>query len=122
MVQLTVTTEKDQDFEAFTVRAYVRESYVPETYQHLASIDPVRYSYGDIEMILEQDVYHAIRLLEYVRADEKLSSFTVRLPISWVLNGSLSSCSSSVLTCFKANIEKDYELACQVMSLYDIEL
>ena len=52
-----------------------------ETYPHLAVLDPVRYSYGEIEMILGQDVYHAIRPLEYFSADEKCSPFAVRLPI-----------------------------------------
>ena len=67
-----------------------------ETYPHLAVLDPVRYSYGEIEMILGQDVYHAIRPLEYFSADEKCSPFAVRLPIGWVLSGPLLSSSSLV--------------------------
>ena len=78
VVQLTVTSHKDQDFEAFTGRPYVRETLnvgsdiidvksMQETYPHLAVLDPVRYSYGEIEMILGQDVYHAIRPLEYLQ-------------------------------------------------------
>ena len=103
VVQLTVTPHKDQDLEAFTVRPYVRETLnlesdiksidvksMQETYPHLAFLDPVNYSYGNIEMILGQDVYHAIRPLEYFAADEKCSSpFVVRLPIGWVLSGPL---------------------------------
>ena len=132
VVQLTVTPHKDQDFEAFTVRPYVRETLnvgsdiidvksMQETYPHLAVLNPVRYSYGEIEMILGQDVYHAIRPLEYFSADEKCSPFAVRLPIGWVLSGPLPSSSSLVSTCFKANIEQDFELACQVKSWYDME-
>ena len=132
VVQLTVTPHKNQDFEAFTVRPYVRETLnvgsdiidvksMQETYPHLAVLDPVRYSYGEIEMILGQDVYHAIRPLEYFSADEKCSPFAVRLPIGWVLSGPLPSSSSLVSTCFKANIEQDFELACQVKSWYDME-
>ena len=116
VVQLTVTPHKDQDFEAFTVRPCVRETLnvgsdiidvksMQETYPHLAVLDPVRYSYGEIEMILAQDVYHAIRPLEYFSADEKCSPFAVRLPIGWVLSGPLPSSSSLVSVCFKANIE-----------------
>ena len=123
VVQLTVTPHEDQDFEAFTVRPYVRETLkvgsdiidvksMQETYTHLAVLDPVRYSYGNIEMILGQDVYHAIRPLEYFSADEKYSPFAVRLPIGWVLSGPLPSSSSLVSVCFKANIEQDFELAC----------
>ena len=132
VVQFTVTPNKDQDFEAFTARPYVRETLnvgsdiidvksMQETYLHLAVLDPVRYSYREIEMILGQDVYHAIRPLEYFSADEKCSQFAVRLPIGWVLCGPLPSSSSLVSTCFKANIEQVFELACQVKSWYDME-
>ena len=90
VVQLTVTPHKDQDFEAFTVRPYVREilnvgfdiidvKSMQETYPHLAFLDPVRYSYGDIEMILGKDVHHAVRPLEYFSADEKRS---LRCPLA----------------------------------------
>ena len=52
VVQLTVTTHKDQDFEPFTVRPYVRETLnvgsdiidvksMQETYPHPAVLDPV---------------------------------------------------------------------------------
>ena len=110
-VQLTVTPHKDQDFEAFTVRPYVRETLkvgsdiidvksMQETYPHLAVLDPVKYSYGNIKMILGQDVYHAIQPLEYFAADKKCSPFAVRLPIGWVLSGPLPSSSSLVSTSF----------------------
>ena len=132
MVQLTVTPHKDQDFEAITVRPYVRETLnvgsdiidvksMQETYPHLAVLDHIRYSYREIEMIIGQDVYYATRPLEYFSADEKCSPFAVRLPIGWVLSGPLPSSSSLVSTCFKANVEQDYELACQIKSLYDME-
>ena len=102
-VQLIVTPHKDQDFEAFTVRPYVRETLnvgsdiidvksMQKIYPHLAALDPVRYSYGDIEMILRQDIRQdAIRLLEYFSADEKCSMIAVRLPITCVLSDPLPS-------------------------------
>ena len=132
VVQLTVTPHKYQDFEAFTVRPYVRETLnvgsdiidvnsMQETYPHLAVLDPVKYSYGEIEMILGKDVYHAIRPLEYFSADEKCSPFAVRLPIGWVLSGPLPSSSCLVSVCFKANIEQDFDLACQFKSWYYME-
>ena len=40
----------------------------------------------------------------------------------WVLGDLLQSNSSSLSTCFKANFEQDYELACQDDSWYDTEL
>ena len=132
VVQLAVTPHKDHDFEAFTVRPYVRETLnvgsviievksMQEIYPHLAVLYPVKYSYGNIEMILGQDVYHAICPLEYFAADENCSLFAVRLPIGWVLSGPLPSSSCLVSTCFQANFEQDYELACLVKSWYEIE-
>ena len=73
-------------------------------------------------MILEQDVYHANRPLEYSAAVEKCSPFAVRLSIGWVSSGPLPSNSSLGSTCFKANVKQDYELACQVKSWFDIKL
>ena len=72
-------------------------------------------------MILGQDVYHAIRLLEYFAADEKYSPFAVRLPIGWVLSNPLPSSSGLLSTCFKANMAQDFELASQVNPWYDKE-
>ena len=121
-----------QDFEPFTINPFVKESLnvgsditnvqaLKETYSHLAVLDPVAYSYRDIEMILGQDFYHAIRPLEYFSADEKRSPVAVRLPIDCVLSGPLPSSSCLTSTCFKVNIEHDNEFASQVKSWYDIE-
>ena len=130
--RLTVTPHEDQDFETFTVRPYVRETLnvvfdiidvksLQQTYPHMAVLDQVKYSYGNIEMILGQDIYHAIRPLEFFSADTNCSPFAVRLPIGWVLSGPLPSSARLISTCFQANIEQDFELACQVKSWYDIE-
>ena len=132
VVQLTVTSYKDQDFDAFTVRPYVREilnvdsdiidvKSMQETYLHLAVLYPVKYSYRNIEMIFGKDVYHAIRPLEYFAANEQCSSFAVRLPIGLVLSSPLPLSSCLVSMCFKANVEQGYELACQVKSWYEMK-
>ena len=71
---MTVIPNKYQDFEKIIVRLYVRETskvgselfegkLMQKTYPDLAFLDPVTYSYGDIEIILGQD---AIRPLEYL--------------------------------------------------------
>ena len=72
-------------------------------------------------MIRVQVVYHAMHTLEYFSANKMCLPFTVRLRIGWVLNGPLPTSSSLVLTCFKANIEQDYEPAYQAKSWYDME-
>ena len=132
LVELIVTPRDSQALEPFKVSPYVKEDLnvganvinikaPQETNPHLAVLDPVTYCYGNIEMILGQDVYHAIRPLEYFAADEKCSPFAVRLPIGWVLSGPLPPSSGLVSTCFKANMEQDFELASQVKSWYDME-
>ena len=45
----------------------------------------------------------------------------VRLPIGWVLSGPVPSSSGLVSTCFKINMEQDFELVSQVKSWYDME-
>ena len=131
VVEVTVKPREHQDFEPF-INPFVKESLkvgsdiinvqgVQETYPHLAVLDPVTYSYKDIEMILRQDVYHAIRPLEYFSADEKRSPIAVRLPIGWNLSSPLPSISCISSTCFKVNIDHDNELPIQVKSWYDIE-
>ena len=71
IVEVTVKPREHQDFEPFTINLFVKESLnvgsdiinvqaLQETYPHLAVLDPVTNSYKDIEMILGQDVYHAI--------------------------------------------------------------
>ena len=132
LIELMLTPRDNQAFEPIKVSPYVKEDLnvatdvvnikaLQETYPHLAVLDPVAYRYGNIEVILGQDVYHAIHPLEYFAADEKCSPFAVRLPIGWVLSGPLPSSSGLVSTCFKANMEQDFELASQVKSRYDME-
>ena len=127
LVELIVTPRDNQAFEPFKVSPHVKENLnvgadvinieaLQETYPHLAVLDPVKYCYGNIEMILGQVVYHAIRPIEYFAADAKSSPFAVRLPIGWVLTGPLPSSSGLDSTCFKANVEQDFELASQVKS------
>ena len=130
VVEVAVKPREHQDFEPFTINPFVKESLnvgsdtinvqaLQEIYPHLAVLDPVTYSYKDIQMILGQDLYHAIRPLEHFSANEKPSP--VRLPIGWVLSVPLPSSSCLTSTCFKVNIKLDNELASQVKSWYEIE-
>ena len=77
IVEVAVKPREHKDFGPFTFNSFVKESLnigsdiinvqaLQETYPHLAVLNPVTYSYKDIEMILGQDVYHAIRPLEFL--------------------------------------------------------
>ena len=119
----------------FLVKRYVREDLKVGTdtidvelfktkYPHLQPIFLKKYSYGDVEMILGQDVFHSIRPLEYFDSHSKNTPVAVRLPLGWVLSGQLPSSSGLYSTCFKAvasNKELDSELSDQLRSWYDIE-
>ena len=72
-VQLTVTPHKNQDIGALTVFLFVRKTLnvvsdmidvnsMQETYSHLVVIDLIKLNNADTDMILGQDVYHAIAL------------------------------------------------------------
>ena len=119
---------------AFNVKPYVRKTLhvgndvidvdsLKTIYPHLEPIALKTYSYGDVEMILGQDVFHSIRPLEYFESDRKSSPIAVRIPLGWVLSGPLPSTSGLVSTCFKAVIqsESDSQLADQLRSWYEME-
>ena len=119
---------------AFSVKPYVRKTlhvgndvidvdYLKTIYPHLEPIALKTYCYGDVEMILGQDVFHSIRPLEYFESDRKNSPIAVRILLGWVLSGPLPSTSGLVLTCFKAVIqsESDSQLADQLRSWYEME-
>ena len=132
---MTDVTEKpiaENTCESFQVSPYIRENlnigsdivdvpHLQETYPYLSVLDPVRYSYSNIEMILGQDVYHAIRPIEYFESESKCAPVAVRLPIGWVLSGPLPSSSNFASTCFKAIIEPEQDLVEQLRTWYELE-
>ena len=93
----------------------------PAEYENSSVLDPVKNSYKVIEVILGQDVYHCTRPLEYLDCDSKYSPVTVRLPIGWVISGTLPYSSGLVSTCFKAVNRQENDLADQLKSWYDME-
>ena len=60
-----------------------------QQYPHLEPVALRKYSYGDVEMILGQDVFNSIRTLEYFKSDRKNIPIAVRMPLGWVLSGRL---------------------------------
>ena len=90
---------------------------------HIEPIPLKKYSHGDVEIILSQNVFHCIRPLEYFETDRKNNPIAVRLPLGWVLSGPLPSTSGLMSTCFKAVIQReiDPKLAYQIRFWYDIE-
>ena len=89
-------------------------------FPHLQSIKPIVYNHSDVEMMLGQDVFHAIKLLEYFQEGNQNTLVAVRMPIGWVLSGPLPSPIGVRPTTFKCNLE-DVALADQVKKWYDLE-
>ena len=132
VTDVTVKPIAENTCENFQVSPYIRENlnigsdivdvpHLQETYPYLSVLDPVRYSYSNIEMILGQDVYHAIRPIEYFESESKCAPVAVRLPIGWVLSGPLPSSSSFVSSCFKAIVEPEQDLVEQLRTWYELE-
>ena len=132
IADVTVKPLGDNTCESFDVSPYIRDTLnvgsdiinVPqlqETYPYLSVLDPVQYSYSNVEMILGQDVYHAIRPIEYFESDSKCAPVAVRLPIGWVLSGPLPATSKFISSCFKIVTEPETDLAEQLKSWYDME-
>ena len=71
-------------------------------------------------MILGQDVFHAIKPLEYFQGRNQNTPVAVRMPIGWVLSGPLPSPIGVRATIFKCNVE-DVALADQVKKWYELE-
>ena len=131
VTDVTVKPIAEKACESFQVSPYIRENlnigsdivdvpHLQETYPYLSVLDPVRYSYSNIEMILGQDVYHAIRPIEYFETESKCAPVAVRLPIGWVLSGPLPSSSSFVSSCFKAIVEPEQDLVEQLRTWYEL--
>ena len=52
-----------------------------EKYPHLEPVNPARYSYSDIEMVIGQNFYYHIRLLDYFHDADRKTPMVFRLPV-----------------------------------------
>ncbi|XP_063717837.1 uncharacterized protein LOC134844942 [Symsagittifera roscoffensis] len=132
-VQMKVSSNFDGFEYIFELTAFVKDELKGGTdtvnipalqskYPYLAPIKPIVYSYADVDLIIGQDSFHAIRPEEYFKseADPNTSPVAVRLPIGWVLSGPMPTSIGFLSTCFKCNTD-DTELACQIKRWYEIE-
>ena len=96
-VKLTLSSEPNNSDFVFSLRAYVKDRIrigseliniadLQNKYPQLAPIKPTQYTYEDVEVIIGQDYYHAVRPIEFILGDDKNSSCYVRLPVDWVIS------------------------------------
>ena len=115
--ELTAFVKDELKFGTDTVNILALQSKYP----YLAPINPIVYSYADVDLIFGQDSFHAIRHEECFKseADPNTSPVAVRLPIGWVLSGLMPTSTGFLSSCFKCNTD-DTELACQIKRWYEI--
>ena len=132
-VQMKVCSNFDGLEYIFELTAFVKDELkigtdtvnipaLQSKYPYLDPIKPIVYSYAEVDLIIGQDSFHAIRPEEFFKseADPNTSPVKVRLPISWVLSGPMPTYTGFLSTCFKCNTD-DTELACQFKRLYEME-
>ena len=91
-----------------------------EKYLQFAPIKPIPYKYEHVEKIIGQNLYHAIRPIEYLLGDDSISPCAVRFPIGWVLSGPLPPSFKSNSSCFKCVVGY-MSLADQIKTWYELE-
>ena len=130
-VKFTVSSEPNNSDFVFSLCAYVKDNIrigseliniadLQNKYPQLAPINLTQYTYEDVEVIIGQDYYHAVRPIEFILGDDKNSPRSVRLPIGWVISGPLPPSVNSTSSCFKYVVE-DSSLSDQIKSWYELE-
>ena len=130
-VKFTVSSEPNNSDFVFSLCAYVRDNIrigseliniadLQNKYPQLAPIKPTQYTYEDVEVIIRQDYYHAVRPIEFILGDDKNSPCSVRLQIGWVISGPLPPSVNSSSSCFKCVVE-DSSLTDLIKSWYELE-
>ena len=115
-VEVNVFANFDHHEYSFRVTPFVKDSssvgsetldlpILQDRFPHLQPIKPIVYNYSDVEMILGQDVFHAIKPLVYFQGGNQNVPVAVRMPIGWVLSGPLPSPIGVRATTFKCNVE-----------------
>ena len=131
MVKFTVSSEPNNSDFVFSLCAYVIDNIrigpeliniadLQNKYPQLAPIKPTKYTYEDVEVIIGQDYYHAVRHIEFILGDDKNSPCSVCLPIGWVISGPLPPSVNFTSSCFKCVVE-DSSLTDQIKSWYELE-
>ena len=76
-------------------------------YPHLEPISLKNYLYGVLEMILDQDMFHSLSPLEYLKTGSGNTPIAIRLQLGWVWKSLLPSTSGLFSTCFTAVTQRD---------------
>ena len=130
-INFTVSSEPNNSYFVFSLCAYVKDTIqigseliniadLQNKYPQLAPIKLTQYTYEDVEVIIGQDYYHAVRPIEFILGDDKNSLCSVRLPIGWVISGPLPPSVVSTSSCFKCVVE-DSSLTDQIKSQYELK-
>ena len=130
-VKFTFSSEPNNSDFIFALCAYVKDNIrlsfelinfadLQNKYPQLAPIKPTQYTYEDVEVIIGQDYYHAVRPIEFILGDDKNSPCSVRSPIGWLISGPLPPSVVSTSSCFNCVVE-DSSLTDQIKFWYELE-
>ena len=130
-VKFTVSSEPIISDFVFSECAFVRDNFpigseliniadLQDKNPQLAPIKHTQYTCEDVEIIIGQNYYHAVRPIEFILGDDKNSPCSVRLPIGWVISGPLPPSVHSTSSCLKCLVE-DSSLTGQIKSWYELE-
>ena len=130
-VKFTVSSEPNNSDFVFSLCEFFKDNIpigselinigdLQNKYPQLAPIKPTQYTYEDVELIIGQDYYHAVKPIEFILGDDKNSPCSVRLPIGWVISGPFPPSVVSTSSCFKCVVE-DSSLNDQIRSWYALE-
>ena len=91
-----------------------------QSYPHLEPIEPDRYSYSDIKMVVGQVFHRHIRVLGYIQEEEGKKPMAVLLPVGGALSGPFTSSFGLLSTCYKCNFKNVY-FASQFKAWYELK-
>ena len=91
-----------------------------QVYTHLEPIEPDRYCYSDIKIVVGQVFYRHIRALGYIQDEERKDPMAVRLPVGGVLSGPFTSSFGLSSTCCKCNVE-NVDFASQFKASFELK-
>ena len=132
-VNITLRSVDLKSSVEFTVRPFTKDDLgvgtdeidlesLKRKFPHLSVVPGNRISYSDVELILGQDIYEAIRPIEYVKPAGKNVPLAVLLPLGWVTSGPVDSATALLSSSFTISCtQEDQDLAEEVRRWYDIE-
>ena len=94
--------------EDLNIGTYIIDvTQLKQHYPHLELVTLIKYSYADVEMMLDQNAFRLIHPLVYLKTNRQDTLVNLRLPLGRVKNEPLLLTSGLVSICLKALVRAD---------------